>query len=402
MKIIVQKYGGSSLATSELIKRIADKVIETKNSGYEAVVVVSALGDTTDHLVELSKSITKNPPRREMDMLLSVGEHISISLIAMALNEKGYPAVSFTGSQAGIITTPDHTDARILEIKSDRIQKELQEGKIIVIAGYQGVSTQDEITTLGRGGSDTTAVALSAALGAERCEIMTDVDGIYTANPNKITGAQLIPELSHDEMLDLAELGSQVLKSSAVEFAKRHNINIHVGSSFSGKIGTIVTNNVLDRNRTTGIVIDDDTILVKLTNGSRKSYLSCILNLAREGISVRYLWQDDQICKFIAKAEDLSNVKKIVDSQEENILLSIGEKITLVSVVGTGINFKSDIMTKVLSILDDMNISPETYSFSETRISIGLQKKYVNDVASNLHQTLILQNSYAKVEDGEI
>ncbi len=397
MKIIVQKYGGSSLATSELIKRIADKVIETKNSGYESVVVVSALGDTTDHLVELSKSITKNPPRREMDMLLSVGEHISISLIAMALNEKGYPAVSFTGSQAGIITTPDHTNARILEIKSDRIQKELQEGKIIVIAGYQGVSIHDEITTLGRGGSDTTAVALAAALGAERCEIMTDVEGIYTANPNKIADAQLIPELSHDEMLDLAELGSQVLKSSAVEFAKRHNINIHVGSSFSGKIGTIVTSNVLDRNRTTGIAIDDDIILVKLANGSRKSYLSCILNLAREGIGVRYLWQDNQICKFITKTEDLSNVKKIVDSQEENILLSVEDQITLVSLVGTGINFTSDVMTKVLSILDDMNISPETYSFSETRISVGLHKKYVNEVASNLHQTLIVQNSFAKV-----
>ncbi len=397
MKIIVQKYGGSSLATSELIKRIADKVIETKNSGYESVVVVSALGDTTDHLVELSKSITKNPPRREMDMLLSVGEHISISLIAMAFNEKGYPAVSFTGSQAGIITTPDHTNARILEIKSDRIQKELQEGKIIVIAGYQGVSIHDEITTLGRGGSDTTAVALAAALGAERCEIMTDVEGIYTANPNKIADAQLIPELSHDEMLDLAELGSQVLKSSAVEFAKRHNINIHVGSSFSGKIGTIVTSNVLDRNRTTGIAIDDDIILVKLANGSRKSYLSCILNLAREGIGVRYLWQDNQICKFITKTEDLSNVKKIVDSQEENILLSVEDQITLVSLVGTGINFTSDVMTKVLSILDDMNISPETYSFSETRISVGLHKKYVNEVASNLHQTLIVQNSFAKV-----
>lgn len=390
MKIIIQKYGGSSLATSVLIKRIAERVIQTKKSGYEAVVVVSALGDTTDHLVELSKSITKNPSRREMDMLLSVGEQISVSLIAMALIEKGYPAISFTGAQAGIITSATHGQARVLEIKSERIQKELKAGKIVIVAGYQGVSIENEITTLGRGGSDTTAVALAAALEAERCEIMTDVDGIYTANPSKIKEARLISELSHDEMLDLAELGSQVLKSSAVEFAKRHQVKIHVGSSFTGKIGTIVTNNPMDKNRTTGIAIDDDISVIKLKNGSKQTYFSCISECVKDGIGVRYLWQDDQVCKFITKTEDLPSLRKIVESQKEKILLSADEKLSLLSVIGSSINFGSDIMAKLLGVFQEMDILPETYTFSETRISFCLPSKYVQEVATNIHNTLII------------
>ena len=178
MKLIVQKYGGSSLATPELIKKIAERVIATKEQGYDVVVVVSALGDTTDHLQALADQISRKPAPRELDMLLSVGERISISLLAMAITERGYPAISFTGSQVGIITSSDHTRARILEIKGDRIRHQLEEGKIVVVAGYQGVSTEKEITTLGRGGSDTTAIALAAALNAEKCEIMTDVDGV--------------------------------------------------------------------------------------------------------------------------------------------------------------------------------------------------------------------------------
>ncbi len=247
MKLIVQKYGGSSLATPELIKKIAERVIATKEQGYDVVVVVSALGDTTDHLRDLADQISLKPAPRELDMLLSVGERIAISLLAMAITERGYPAISFTGSQVGIITSNDHTRARILEIKGDRIRHQLEKRKIVVVAGYQGVSIEKEITTLGRGGSDTTAIALAAALNAEKCEIMTDVDGVYTANPQDVPEAKKLDEVSYDEMLELSDAGAQVLKTSAVEFAKRHNIKIEVGSSFTGEIGTIITNGNLDK-----------------------------------------------------------------------------------------------------------------------------------------------------------
>src|SRR6202051_207615 len=231
MSIVVQKYGGSSVADPNKLKRVAERVMETRISGHDVVLVVSASGDTTDELLALAKSISPNPDRRELDMLLSAGERISMALLSMAIRGLGGAAISFTGSQSGVITNHRHVDARIIEVRPFRVQDELARGKIVVIAGYQGVSYRKEVTTLGRGGSDTTAVAMAAALGAEWCEICSDVDGVYTTDPRVVRHARRIPVLSYEETQELAESGAKVLNAQAVEFAKERGIAIYVRST---------------------------------------------------------------------------------------------------------------------------------------------------------------------------
>jgi len=227
MSIVVQKYGGSSVADPEKLRSVAQRVVATKRLGHDVVVVVSAMGKTTDQLIALSKQVTPSPDRRELDMLLSAGERISMALLTMAIREEGEQAISFTGSQAGILTNDRHVDARIIEVRPIRVQDELARGQIVIVAGYQGMSYKREITCLGRGGSDTTAVALAAALGAEWCEICSDVDGVYTADPRVVPDARRIPLLSHEETQELAESGAKVLNAQAVEFAKQHDIAIY-------------------------------------------------------------------------------------------------------------------------------------------------------------------------------
>src|SRR5918999_5916430 len=225
--IVVQKYGGSSVADVERINKVADRVAATKEAGQDVVVVVSAMGDTTDDLLALAKQVTDSPSRRELDMLLSAGERISMAVLSMALNARGIPAVSFTGSQSGIVTNDAHTNARIVEVRPFRVQDELERGKVVIVAGYQGVSYKREVTTLGRGGSDTTAVALAAALDAEYCEICSDVDGVYSADPRIVSTAGRIPALSYEETQEMAESGAKVLNAQAVEFAKEKGIAIY-------------------------------------------------------------------------------------------------------------------------------------------------------------------------------
>src|SRR6187397_246765 len=227
MAVIVQKYGGSSVADVRKLKAVAARVMETRAQGHSVVVVVSAMGDTTDELLALAKKVSANPDRRELDMLLSTGERISMALLSMAIRELGGDAISFTGSQSGIITSDRHVDARIIEVRPFRIQDELARGKIVVIAGYQGVSYRKEVTTLGRGGSDTTAVAMAAALGADYCEICSDVDGVYSADPRVVSSARRIATLSYEETQEMAEAGAKVLNAQAVEFAKDKGIAIY-------------------------------------------------------------------------------------------------------------------------------------------------------------------------------
>ena len=227
MPIIVQKYGGSSVADVQKIQKVADRVAAAKAAGKDVVVVVSAMGDTTDDLLALAKQVSESPARRELDMLLSAGERISMALLSMALNARGVPAVSFTGSQSGIVTNDAHTNARIVEVRPFRVQDELERGKVVIVAGYQGVSYRRDVTTLGRGGSDTTAVALAAALDAEACEIYSDVEGVYTADPRVVPDARRLAELSYEEMQELAESGAKVLNAQAVEFAKDRGIAIY-------------------------------------------------------------------------------------------------------------------------------------------------------------------------------
>jgi len=250
MALIVQKYGGSSLASPEKIKAIAKKIVDRYNSGNKLVIVVSATGNTTNRLKNKAFELFENPDLRELDMLVSVGERESISLMSIAINSiKPGLARSYTGSQIGLITDCNHQNARILEIKGDRLKQSIEEGHIPIIAGFQGVSTNKEITTLGRGGSDTTAVAVTAALNADHCEIYSDVDGVFTTDPKIIPDAKLIKELNYDTMLEISSSGAKVLNSSAVEYAKRLNIKISAGHSSTGYIGTIISNDILNKNK---------------------------------------------------------------------------------------------------------------------------------------------------------
>ena len=258
MALIVQKYGGSSLSSPEKIKAIAKRIVEKYDSGDKLVIVVSATGDTTNRLRSKAFDLSGNPDHRELDMLVSIGERESISLMSIAINSlKPGLAQSFTGSQIGLITDCNHQNARILEIKGDRLKQAIGENHIPIIAGFQGVSTKKEITTLGRGGSDTTAVAVTAALNADHCEIYSDVDGVHTTDPNIIPDAKLIKELNYDTMLAISSAGAKVLKDSAIEYAKRLNIKISTGQSSTGYIGTIVSNDILNKNKYTALVYND-------------------------------------------------------------------------------------------------------------------------------------------------
>lgn len=240
MKLIVQKYGGSSLETTERIREIANQIIQKKKLGYDLIVVVSAMGKTTDHLLKLAHEITSSPLARELDMLLSAGERISMSLLSMALNEKGQASISFTGSQSGIVTDTTHTNAKILEVRGDRIKQELQCGKIVIVAGFQGVSTNKEVTTLGRGGSDVTAVALAVGLGAIQCEFYKDVDGVYTRDPKLYADAKKIEKCDYSKIKALVEQGARVFHPQAIELAEKFSMPLYISSSFHGETGTTI------------------------------------------------------------------------------------------------------------------------------------------------------------------
>ncbi|MFQ5675560.1 MAG: aspartate kinase, partial [bacterium] len=304
--------------------------------------------------------------------------------------------ISFTGSQVGIITSNHHTRARILEIKGDRIREELTKGNIVVIAGYQGVSVAKEITTLGRGGSDTTAVALAAALNADKCEIMTDVDGVYTANPQVVPNAKRLAEISYDEMLDLADSGAQILKASAVEFAKRHKIKIELGSSFTGKVGTIITDAKLDRNRVTGISSDENVILVTMRQAGNETVSEVINTLATRGVPVKGFWCFEDHCSFLVvrdHQDTTASILKTVRKLSPDMTVEFDNQVAVLSISGTGINFGTDIMEKVTRIFAELKVKPLTYQLSETRLSFTISKDIVKKAVDKMHNILILDQN---------
>lgn len=339
LPIIVQKYGGSSVADVAKIKKVAQKISARRRQGYDVVVVVSAMGDTTDDLLSLSKQVTDNPQKRELDMLLSAGERIAMALLSMALNEDGVPAISFTGSQSGIITNDSHTNAQIVDVRPYRIRDELAQGRVVIVAGYQGVSYKREVTTLGRGGSDTTAVAMAAALGAEACEIYSDVDGVFSGDPRVVPQAKKLREISYEEMQELAESGAKVLNAQAVEFARKAGIAIDALSTFKEGTGTRVCTAPSATRRVSGVAGQKEMALLTL-KGEMASFHELCDMLDSRGISGRNVSAGAESCSMVLPLENIHGLAVLREALSHRFgsQLSIQEGVGMVSAVGVGIN----------------------------------------------------------------
>ncbi|MGB9826420.1 MAG: aspartate kinase, partial [Desulfofundulus sp.] len=399
---VVQKYGGSSVATPERIRRVAQRVVEVRRQGHQVVVVVSAMGDTTDELIDLMHKITENPPEREVDMLLSTGEQVSVALLAMAINSLGEQVVSLSGSQAGILTDNVHTKARIVEVKADRIQQELAAGRIVVVAGFQGVNDANDVTTLGRGGSDTTAVALAAALRADLCEIYTDVDGVFTADPRIVPDARKLPSVSYDEMLELAHLGAGVLHYRAVECAKLHGVPLHVRSSFNYNPGTIVKE-VCEMERSmvvTGVAHDLNIAKVALFDVYDRPGIAWRIfrALADENINVDMIIQSamrDGLndIAFTVNKSDLKKTLAVLERIKDQVGATgytYDEDVAKVSIVGSGIATNPGVAALMFEALARENINLEMIATSEIKISCIIKAHEVTRAVRALHRKFIL------------
>lgn len=401
MPIVVQKYGGTSVADVDRIRQVAERVMRTKAAGHDVAVVVSAMGDTTDELLALAKKVSENPDRRELDMLLSAGERISMALLSMAIRELGGDAISFTGSQSGIITNDRHVDARIIEVRPFRVQDELSRGRVVVIAGYQGVSYRREVTTLGRGGSDTTAVAMAAALGAEYCEICSDVDGIYTADPRVVGEARRIGSLSYEETQELAESGARVLNAQAVEFAKEKSIAIYARAAASAlpgadpsSDGTIVRQHAPRTPGAVAGVASERELVVLQARGETDGVLDV---LDRHGVtggkqlhSASFGTAADGLTLVISR-ENLHDEDRLTAElgrafhDEARLIDGMGA----VSVVGAGINATYANVRRGTSALAAAGIPPRGISTSSFRITWLVPRELVDHAVRELHRGFI-------------
>ena len=386
MSLIVQKFGGSSVANKERVFNVARRIIETYKKGNSVVVVVSAQGDTTDDLIEKAAEISKNPSKREMDMLLSTGEQISISLLAMAIHELGYPAISLTGWQVGLNTDASYSNARISKISADRIKKELEHKNIVVVAGFQGINKYEDITTLGRGGSDTSAVALAAALGADLCEIYTDVDGVYTADPRIVKNAKKMDVISFDEMLELASMGANVLHNRSVEMAKKYNVNLCVRSSLNNNEGTVVKEvNSMEKMLVKGVAHDLDVARISLCDIEDKPGVAfkVFSLLAKNGINVDIILQSigRENKKDISFTVSKSNMQKAVEllcANKEVIGfedLKAADSFAKVSIVGAGMVNNPGVASAMFEALCEAGINIHMISTSEIKVSVLISEK---------------------------
>lgn len=408
MTLVVQKYGGTSVADPDRMRNVARHIAETRAKGIDVVAVVSAMGKATDNLVELARQVSSNPQGREMDMLLTTGERISMSLLCMALHDVGCDAMSFTGSQVGIITDTSHTKAKILEIKGDRVREALSAGKVAVVAGFQGVSTDREITTLGRGGSDTTAVALAAALNADACEIYTDVTGVFSADPRIVPQARKIQYLSFDEMLEMAGAGSKVLALRAVEFARNHNVPIHVRSSFTWEEGTWVIGADHERNTAmeepiiSGVVHDVGEAKMTLLGVPDRPGVSALLfeSLAHANVNVDMIVQNTSIdgstdISFTLPLGDIATALPILKKVGDEVGakgVSQDENIVKLSLVGAGMKSSPGIAAKMFRVLADNNVNIEMISTSTIRISVVVERNMLETAIRALHTAFDLDS----------
>ena len=397
-RIIVQKYGGSSVADTSRIKQVAVRVAKAKKAGNKMVVVVSALGDTTDDLIKLAHEITDFPSEREMDMLISTGEQISVSLLAMALHKLKVEAISFTGVQVGIITDTSHTKARILDVNTKRIEEELAKGKVVIVAGFQGVTMDHDITTLGRGGSNLTAVALAKALGADVCEMCTDVDGVYTADPRIVPQARKISRISYEEMLELASAGAQVLQPRSIEVAKKFNVKIHVRSSFSDKEGTIISEEVktMEDIVVSGVTINKDEAKVTICDVPDKPGIAARIfkKIAEANVNIDMIIQNVSRTgytdmSFTVPEKDLKKTLKTAKDVAKKIGagdVQYNDNMAKLSVVGIGMRSHSGIASRMFAALARNRINIDMISTSEIKISCVINKNSAAKAVRAVHK----------------
>ncbi len=402
MSLIVQKYGGSSVADAEKIMNVAGRIIRTRQAGHEVVVVVSAMGDTTDDLLELAYRINKKPMKRELDVLLSTGEIVSSTLLAMALQSLGHDAISLTGAQAGIKTDSAYSSARIMDLDPKRVRKELDKDNIVIVAGFQGVTEEADVTTLGRGGSDTTAVALAAALKAERCERYTDVDGIYTTDPRILSEARRLKEISYDEMLEMVTYGFMAVHPRAVELGELFNVPILVASSFNDKPGTLIHKEVSMefRNKVRGIALDEDVAKITVVGvpDNPGSAARIFTPLARAGISVDTIVQNSSLdnttdLTFTVERGQLSAAMEVVEkvASEINVReLRSDPGLVKVSIIGTGMQNNPGYAARMFETMSGEGINIELITTSEIRITCIIREARVKDAVRALHRAFEL------------
>ena len=397
MSLIVQKFGGSSVANADRVRNVARIITETYRRGHNVVVVLSAQGDTTDDLIEKAKEINPHASKREMDMLLATGEQISISLVAMAIEAMGYQVVSLTGWQAGMLTDSNYGAARIKRIRTERVQAELDKRKIVLVAGFQGINKYDDITTLGRGGSDTSAVALAAALHADLCQIYTDVDGVYTADPRKVTGAYKLDEITYDEMLELASLGAQVLHNRSVEMAKRYNVNMEVLSSLTGNPGTKVKEVVkkMEKSHVSGVAKDKDVARLAVMGVKDEPGIAFkIFSLLAKGkINVDIILQsigrdESKDISFTVARGDMECAQKLLNDNQDILGftgIEVNDQVAKVSVVGAGMVNSSGVAAKMFEAMFGAGINIHMISTSEIKISVLVDERDADRAVQAIH-----------------
>ncbi|HEY8038222.1 MAG TPA: aspartate kinase [Polyangiaceae bacterium] len=400
MAVLVQKYGGSSVADVEKVGQVADRIVAAKRAGHDVVVVVSAMGKTTDELLALAKRVAADPPRRELDMLVSTGERVSMALLSIAIHARGGDAISFTGSQSGIITSDRHFDARILEVRPHRIEEELARGKIVIVAGYQGMSTRREITTLGRGGSDTTAVALAAALGAERCEIYSDVDGVYSADPRVVPDARHLPELDLASLQEMSEAGAKVLNAQAVEWARRAGIAIHArrtSDPVGGGRETVCAEREVARGgqevvpeprHVRAVVGLDRVVHARVTAGELRAFADLCGQLDLPLLDVA-AWGDAASCAIpLLNVPDWERCRGRLEEKLRGAL-SLEAGCAVVSVVGDGLTTGARALPRMLAVLDELRAPPRAVHAGPLRLGATIEAAHLADVQRALHAAFV-------------
>lgn len=410
MAVIVQKYGGTSVGTPERMRAVAERIVGVQNAGNSVIAVVSAMGDFTDELVDLAAKINPEPPEREMDMLLATGEQVSIALLAMAIHALGREAISFTGPQVGIVTDHGHTKAKIIEVRADRVREAMDEGRVVIVAGFQGITADGNITTLGRGGSDTTAVAVAAGIGADVCEIYTDVEGVYTADPRLVPDARKIDAISYEEMLELAASGAGVLNLRSVEFARNHGVVIHCRSSFSDAPGTIIkeADDSMEQAIISGVAHDTSEAKITIRDVPDRPGVAATVftHMANANVNVDMIIQNVSEAgmtdiSFTTPKADLVRARRAADAVVAELDARewlVDESIAKVSLVGAGMKTHPGVAAQMFRALSEAGVNISLIATSTIRITCVVEARQVEAAVRALHRSFGLAERDVTIE----